>query len=463
MRLRSATVALTVSLALLSAACGSQATIDGRADGAGPADRSDDRSNDRSDDRSDDAPSRNELLDLALDDIEAFWTDEYPRVYGDDYEPLSGGLVPYSSRRDPPDCGEPLDYEDVMGNAFYCPLTDVIAWDEQRLLPALEAEYGNFAIALVMAHEWGHAIQARAGVRGATILLEQQADCFAGAWTARLAAGESDSLELGDDSLDVALAGMLEFSDQPGTPASDPSAHGLGFDRASAFQDGFERGADRCSTFVDDPPLLLSALFEEQGSFVPNNLPYNEAIPLLVTDLDEYWSLVLDRAYVPVEAIVPYDVDGPARDLPRCGPSVSDPELLDGAVLYCPATNTVAWDDDFLRAVHRRIGDFGSATLLANQWARAAQGAMDIDSSAPGAELHGDCLTGSWIAYLLLGGSRNISLTPDDLDEVIQAFLQVNLGVSDNEVTGARLAFDRLAALRSGMVDGVEVCRDYEP
>ena len=455
MRVRSATVILVTSLALASAACGSQATIDGRPGGAGRTDPSEDAPNG--------AGSDDELLALAIADIETFWADEYPRVYGEDYEPLEGGLRPYSSRRDPPDCGEPLDYEDVMGNAFYCPLTDVIAWDEQRLLPALEAEFGNFAIALVMAHEWGHAIQKRAGVDGPTILLEQQADCFAGAWTARLAAGDSDSLELGDDTLDVALAGMLAFSDQPGTPASDPKAHGLGFDRASAFQDGFERGADGCSTFVDDPPLLLSALFEEQGSFVPNNLPYDEASPLLVTDLDEYWSLVLEGEFASVEAIVPYDVDGPARELPQCGPSVSDPELLADAVLYCAETNTVAWDDDFLRSVHRRIGDFGSATLLANQWARAAQAAMEIDSAVPGAELHGDCLTGSWIAYLLLGGSRNISLTPDDLDEVIQAFLQVNLGVADNEVTGERLAFDRLAALRSGMVDGVDVCRDYEP
>ncbi len=436
-------VLFTLSCAL--AACGPSATIDGRGSSVG-ADGPDGVD-----------PAALELGDV-LADVEEFWADEYPATYGEDYAPLEGGFHPYSSIDDPPDCGERLTYRDVAGNAYYCPIKDLIAWDEQALLPKLEEQFGPLSIALVMAHEWGHAIQARADVTGATILLEQQADCFAGAWTARLAAGGSDTVSLGSESLDAALAGMLFFSDQPGTPASDPSAHGLGFDRVSAFQDGFESGAARCATYPDDPPIVLSALFEEQGQFVANNLPYAEAIPLIVTDLDEYWAQALPGEFRPIDELVPYDPEAGLDELPQCGSQPSDAELFDNAVRYCPASNTIAWDDPFLRSVHLQIGDFGSAILLADRWSQAAQQSSDITEGVDDPQLQADCLTGSWVANILVGNSDNITLTPDDLDEIVRAFLAVNVGVSDGEATGELLAFDRVQALRSGMMEGRRTC-----
>lgn len=434
-------IALSVVALVAVGGCGPSVTIDGGANERG-------------------GPSEESSLDLedVLFDIEAFWSDEFPRVYGDEYQPLEGGFHPYSSVDDPPDCGEPLTYRDVAGNAYYCPIDDLIAWDEQQLLPRLEDEFGPLSIALVMAHEWGHAIQARANVRGATILMEQQADCFAGAWTARLAAGGSETVSLGDASLDSALAGMLFFSDQPGTPASDPSAHGLGFDRVGAFQDGFEAGSERCAGYPDDPPIVLSALFEEQGQFVPNNLPYVEAIPLIVTDLDEYWSAELDGQFAGVDEVVPYDPDGSADGLPRCGSDDPDRELLDNAVLYCGASNTVAFDDEFLRRVHERIGDFGSAILLATRWSQAVQQRTDVAAGVDDLQLHADCLSGAWVANILVGNSKNITLTPDDLDEVVRAFLAVNVGVAEGEASDELLAFDRVQALRTGMLNGLPAC-----
>ena len=54
-------------------------------------------------------------------------------------------------------------YSEVAGNAFYCEQGDFVAWDEQGLFPKLRQQYGDFAPALVLAHEWGHAVQARVG------------------------------------------------------------------------------------------------------------------------------------------------------------------------------------------------------------------------------------------------------------------------------------------------------------
>ena len=50
-------------------------------------------------------------------------------------------------------------------------------------MPHLAKTFGTFSVALVLAHEWGHAIQDRAGNDDEqTVYLEQQADCFAGAF-----------------------------------------------------------------------------------------------------------------------------------------------------------------------------------------------------------------------------------------------------------------------------------------
>ena len=94
----------------------------------------------------------------------------------------------------------------------------------------------------MLAHEWGHAVQARVGFETyQTVYLEQQADCFAGAW-ARTSPRATRRLAVGDD-LDTALAGLLQLSDPSGVDGSQDGAHGNGFDRVGAFQDGVEGGA----------------------------------------------------------------------------------------------------------------------------------------------------------------------------------------------------------------------------
>src|SRR5439155_17864110 len=95
----------------------------------------------------------------AIADIQAFWTEQMPLVFGKPYKPVSGFYsVDPNGDRPAPCTTSPAD---IRGNAFYCPTRDIVAWDRVGLLPELQRKFGKFLVAMVLAHEWGHAIQHR--------------------------------------------------------------------------------------------------------------------------------------------------------------------------------------------------------------------------------------------------------------------------------------------------------------
>ena len=110
-----------------------------------------------------------DFLCAVMTDLESWWSEEYPALYGDAFEPLSGGVyAAYPNRPDDlPGCGEPrTTYEDVQQFvAFYCGQGDFIIYDDgdDGLLAQLADQYGPGTIGIVFAHEFGHAIQTRAG------------------------------------------------------------------------------------------------------------------------------------------------------------------------------------------------------------------------------------------------------------------------------------------------------------
>ena len=53
-------------------------------------------------------------------------------------------------------------YKDLADNAFYCTGGGFLAYDDEHLFPDLDEKWGDFTIALTLAHEWGHAIQDQA-------------------------------------------------------------------------------------------------------------------------------------------------------------------------------------------------------------------------------------------------------------------------------------------------------------
>ncbi|MCW2779096.1 MAG: LpqM protein [Frankiales bacterium] len=179
-------------------------------------------------------------LQGVLTSLETYWSTALPGQLG---APFSAPKR-YSYYRPEdgpgPTCGgEPAPAK----NAFYCPSGDFIAWDETGLLIPYYVQAGDFAAAFVLAHEFGHAMQARLPKKEAPgILSELQADCFAGSWAR--AVQDQGALSAGD--LDEATLAVFSARDVPGTKFTDPQAHGSGFERTRAFSDGYEGGPKAC-------------------------------------------------------------------------------------------------------------------------------------------------------------------------------------------------------------------------
>jgi predicted metalloprotease len=173
--------------------------------------------------------------------LDQYWSQTLPAEFGVEYT-APARYVYYRPEEGPgPPCGEE---EAPKKNAFYCPVEDFIAWDESGLLIPYYVSAGDFAAAFVLAHEFGHAMQARLPQQEELgVLRELQADCFAGAWAAYLS--QNGYLDPGD--LDEATLAVFTARDVPNTDFTDPRAHGTGFERTRAFADGYESGAGSCS------------------------------------------------------------------------------------------------------------------------------------------------------------------------------------------------------------------------
>jgi predicted metalloprotease len=414
------------------------------------------------------------VADRAVDDVTAYWEQTYPEVYGGEFVPVAG-FYPYGPDTDPPPCGTPPpEYEMIAGNAFYCPGDDIIAWDEHSLMPELNDEYGAFTVAIVIAHEFGHAIQDRFGTSDRTVDLELQADCFAGAWTAHVADGNADGFGPGDIDLDKTVAGMIAIRDAPGTSPDDPYAHGSGFDRVSAFQDGYESGAVKCAEYADPNVDRRTAEIEfDRDEFgTGGNLHLEDRGPddlgllsLVETDLNTFYETLfseLGDEFTPVGDLVLVD---PGSDSVDCGGETLSGDGLEYAALYCEDENIVVLDGEGLvESLNNDYGDFAVASEIARLWALAAQSQLGV-ADGEDANLQADCLTGRWAAWTFPTGpdreaeSESVKMSAGDLDEGIRGFLAYGAGVGDDGHT----VFERTAALRTGFFEGYEACEEYGP
>jgi predicted metalloprotease len=415
------------------------------------------------------------VADQAVEDVSAFWDETYPEVYGEPFEPVAG-FYPYGPDTAPPPCGQPPpEYEMIADNAFYCPGDDIIAWDEHALMPALNEEFGAFTVAIVIAHEFGHAVQDRFVTFDRTVDLELQADCFAGSWTRRVADGEAEGFAPGDVDLDKTVAGMIAIRDVPGTPADDPYAHGSGFDRISAFQDGYENGAVKCAEYADENEDRRTAEieftvdeFDTGGNFPLEDGPDPEdegLLTLLERDLNTFYDALfadLGADFTPVDDLVLVD---PAVDSIDCGGDTASGDDLEFAAVYCEDENIVVLDGPGLvESLNNDFGDFAVASEVARLWAVAAQSELGV-VDADDANLQADCLTGVWAAWTFPAGpngeaqSDELRMSAGDLDEGIQGFLAYGSGLGEQGHT----VFERTAALRSGFFEGYTACEEYGP
>lgn len=431
------------------------------------------------------------IIDATLAEVERFWETAFPDVYGGDFVPVSGGFFPYGPDRDLPRCGGALRYEEIAQNAFYCPSDDLIAWDTDNLTNDLLEEFGPFSLAIVTAHEYGHAVQTRVPVVGPTIATEQQADCFAGAFTAFVADGDSEVLAVTIDDLDLAVAGFLTLRDAVGTPANDPAAHGSAFDRVGAFQDGFLNGVERCAEYEEiydrGGSTVIDLQFRSEEDFQRRgNAPFDPAIDgnifaLTLGSLEAFWTDALPAQFgveweplAPDDQVIAVDPSDPAA-LPDCPGSDIDASDVEGRALTCfgdpddPDDDFIAFDIRLAADQYDQIGDFAVSGIISQQYSLVAQVLLGNLESDRISSLQADCFSGAWAGELTLatlrdGGQelldgQSVAISAGDLDEAVQSFLL--LGEQEGAAAAQGSAFERVAAFRDGFLNGLPSCATY--
>lgn len=406
----------------------------------------------------------NIVATTAIADLEKYWEKEFPAVYGEPYEPLQGGLFAYDSGTDSQSlpCATD-DIQQMLMNAFYCPPADAVAWDQEGLVPLLAADYGEFTVAVVLAHEWGHVIQGRLDHDAPSVYVELQADCFAGAWVGSVHKAEKAHFLIDAAVLDQSLAGVLFLKDAPGTTADDPMAHGSGFDRVGAFQDGYLNSASACKDYLDAGFTPFQFPFwDETDLNNDGNLPLEGEEGIQgqgVEAVEAYWAETFPtisggKEWTRLEDPVIFDRDTP----PSCNGKVVDQFRL----FYCQPERWVGYTDDVAQEAYERDGDFGFAVLLGTQYGLAVQDALgDIPDDVVVMTLRGDCYAGAWAGWIVPDENGNVpdgrvlQLSPGDLDEAVSALLGIR---SESDRLRQGPAFDRVSAFRTGVTQGAEAC-----
>ncbi len=366
------------------------------------------------------------------------------------------GYFSVDSSRDGP--GPPCtdSASDVEGNAFYCPRADIIAYDRAALLPVLRQKFGDSAVIVVLAHEFGHSVQQRLeatsptaaglGSGAPTILSEGQADCYAGGFLRAVHDGATPDLRTGAKGIDAAMSALITFRDPVGTDATDDRAHGNAFDRVSSFQDGYDGGAPACAgmtlqnrTFTQQS---FSSLSDAQSG---GNLPLPDLLRAMGGDLDRYFGGLVrqnGRPWTP-----PTIREGGAG----CGKDAVD---------LCTGTGppTLAVDDAALARVHDGIGDYASGTVIASRYALAAMAALGRPTTGAQAGTTALCLAGAYTGDVGQPGT-DFSLSPGDLDEAV-GLLQTDDSAArgTDGATAPGGAYARIEDFRRGVTSGSGSC-----
>jgi predicted metalloprotease len=395
-----------------------------------------------------------DTLRATLANLAQFWSETMPHLYANQFSPIKGGIYAYSSDSTIPSCGGfPTPYVLLQKNAFYCPENDFIAWDDEGLFPDLQAQHGTFLLTIVLAHEYGHAIQGRSQPKVWGIDAEQQADCFAGAWAAHLGPNDGELTRLRDRELDRALTGFVDFRDQVGMTSQDLGAHGSAFDRIRALQEGYEGGPSVCAAYARSMPELISVPYRNfKERFRGGNLPFDMVIPAAEFSLATYWN----RTFGPT-SIKPSASAQPANcTQPETVESFSKQELS-----WCSTDNTIRYDPIRLQRQYDEIGDVGVSTLFAIEWAQALQAQTGGSIASKGAYLSALCIAGNYTGSLYDAENPESSqLSPGDMDEAVLTLLNAAAaGRPERYGTG----FEQVAAFRRGVLGTIDTCSQLKP
>ncbi len=430
----------------------------------------------------------------SLSDVFDFWKGEFPKIDGGKaFPPLKGGLysvdglkvaetkeVPTEAKAEACMAKSPTF---IIDNGAFCTLDDSISWDRapSHLFAQLAQKYGSLMVALVFAHEVGHAISYRKGIFDRTDLrtidTESQADCAAGAWAAWALKGNAAHFrDVTPKKLDDALEGFLDGRDStPGTP--DDISHGNGFDRLSAVADGIDKGASYC--FSDG--YFASRTFTERPFASPDEFQHGDNTPVdqildlgtknpFVNDLNRFWEAA---AKLRKQSFNPVKIAEAAQ--PKCGTASASSQFG-----YCPDDNTVYFNTGFAKQVYNSLptvgfdqttgnvtlqsnqpGDFALGVMFSIAWGMAVRHQLfKRDLTDQNALQAAVCYTGSYAKNVNVPpgtAGRDITLSPADLDEAVSAML-AQVGKPQAFSARGTTGLDRVQAFVKGYRGGLSVC-----
>ena len=174
----------------------------------------------------------------AVNAVNGFWTRHFSQYFHGKTYHSPKVIGAYDSVADGPSCGgQPAQ----ANNAFYCHPGDYLAWD-QSLMRSGYQQIGNAWVYLIIAHEWGHAIQDRAGKRRVSQADELQADCFAGA--ALTGAVHDGGLNYSPNDGQRLGQSLAAAADK--TPWTSSKDHGNAQQRIGAYNLGVNGGVPAC-------------------------------------------------------------------------------------------------------------------------------------------------------------------------------------------------------------------------
>jgi hypothetical protein len=321
-------------------------------------------------------------------------------------------------------------------------------------------------ITMVLAHEYGHAVQTQAGIKSKstpTLVSEQQADCFAGSYMRWVAEGNSPRFTLSTgEGLNNVLAAVIAFRDplfSEGDPEAGVDEHGSAFERLSAFQFGFTDGPSACAA------IDMREIGQRRGD-LPVLLPEDQTGELPVTE-DSVRSIV-DAMGILFSPAKPPKLSFEAGDAEKC-PNARP----NSPVSYCPASNTIVVDLPELETMGMQSdgeegtglanGDNTAYSVLVSRYMQAIQqehGGVTLDNAE--AALRTACLTG--VATVKMSkdvttpDGNTIALTAGDVDEAVSGILTNGLVASDVNGESVPSGFSRIDAFRVGVLGDADRC-----
>jgi predicted metalloprotease len=399
----------------------------------------------------------------AVSDLEDFWGQAYGDTFNGQFTPVEA-LVSWDANGFD---GTPFCGEDTYGlvNAAYCFDDETIGWDRGELLPALRKAYGDMGVAMVLAHEYGHSVQHQAKLnmkKTPTLVAEQQADCFAGAYMRWVAEGKSPRFTLSTgEGLNKVLAAVIWFRDPlltEGDPDAGVDEHGSAFERLSAFQFGFTDGPSACAA------IDMREINQRRGE-LPVLLPEDQSGELPVTE--ESVRSIVDAIGILFAPANPPRLSFKASDAQGCPDARPSPPAS-----YCPATNTIVVDLPELKVMGVQSdtedgglasGDNTAYSVLVSRYMQAiqhARGGVPLDSAE--AALRTACLTG--VATVKMSKTvttpdgNSVALTAGDVDEAVSGILTNGLAASDVNGESVPSGFSRIDAFRVGVLGDEDRC-----